>query len=473
MAFCQINEHCRWILGIAIGALLGFGTESNFTTFAGEPTYQFQLVGAGQVIARDGPKTGFPSVVRVPDWVPIEERAHPRARYYLYYGTHHGQHIYMKWAEDLNGKWEEFNLGGTYHHFSRRGVFDIRSDSTRFTYGHIAAPDVHIDHEAKQFIMIYHGQNQPATVSPQGQVVPRHHENFVATSRYGLNFNDPLTCGGERGHGPRTVTVDGITRDICIGPSYQRAFQVRGEWYSLSKRAQISKARDRNNPFAPDPDDPFGIAWISASKPTPLWGDDARTVQQKYFSPAAAFLASSEFENHPNNPHPGTRILSFQERINHLSVCLLPKDLLEVFFYVRQDPSDRYNGLYRVLYDVSDPDFRNWDVWRDEQGRVEFEEALSPEEVLAAVRIVRPNFKPMYHADPVSLGTSGIFIDDDGEKYLFFSYVSQEFSGEEGEGQIAAVRLIPRHGPQTQAIKTGDSIQTSVPASQKSSGELE
>ncbi len=443
LTFLRVVSYCKGILAIAIGMLLTITSGMNLSE-AG-PTYEFQLVGNGNVIARDGPKTGFPSVVRVPDWVPVEERAHPRARYYLYYGTHHGKHIYMKWAENLEGEWEDFNLGGTYNHFSRRGVLDVRSDPARSTYGHIAAPDVHVDHASRQFIMFYHGQNQPEVVTATGRKVPQHHENFVATSRYGLNFNDPLTCGGEPGHGPKTVTVDGVTRDICIGPAYQRAFQVRGEWYSLSKRAVISKSLGRDNPFEPNPEDPFGMAWTSAATPTQLWLEDARKVQRKYFSPAAAFLASSEFENHPQNPNPGIRILSQEERINHLSVCLLPNDILEIFFYIRQDINDRYDGLYRLLYDVRDPDFRKWDVLRNDQGVVEFEVVLTPEDILNAVQRVRPTLKPMYHADPVSLGTSGIFVDDDGKKYLFFSYVSKKFSGEEGEGQITAVRLFPRH----------------------------
>lgn len=468
MTFNRTRIDHRAILRIVLGGLFGIVSVMGPTPLAADPTYDFQLVGSGDVIARDGPKTGFPSVVRVPEWVPVEERAHPRARYYLYYGTHHGEHIFMKWAESLDGEWEEFNLGGTYNNFSRRGVFDIRSDPARSTYGHIAAPDIHIDHQAQRFIMIYHGQNQPATVTSTGQKVPQHHENFVATSRYGLNFNDPLTCGGEPGHGPRTVTVEGMTRDICIGPSYQRAFQVRGEWYSLSKRAVISKAENRDDPFAPRPDDPFTMAWTTATMPTRLWRDDASKVQPKYYSPAAAFLASSEFENHPNNPNPGTRILSQQERINHLSVCVLPNDVLEIFFYVRQDANDRFNSLYRLLYDVRDPDFQNWDVLRDEQGLVEFEVALTPEDLLNAVRSVRPNLKPMYHADPVSLGTSGTFIDEDGQKYLFFSYVSQKFSGEEGEGQIAAVRLVPHQARKTQTFKIDDLLRFRMPMSQQS-----
>lgn len=406
--------------------------------------YRFELVGGGAVIARDGPKTGGPSVVRVPDWLSETERAHPRARYYLYYGTHHGDHIRMKWAASLEGPWEEFNLGGRFNHFTRRGVFDTRSDPTRKSYGHIAAPDVHLDHDCRQFIMFYHGENQPAAVTASGTVVPRHHKNFVATSRDGLNFHDPFTCGGQPGHGPRTVTVEGVTREVCIAPEYQRAFRYRGAWFSLSKRAVLSRARNSADPFAPPDGNPFEMAWQQARRPTLLWQRDASSQQPVYYSAAAAFLASSEFANHPANPCPGVRILSKTERLNHLSLCLLPEDRLELFFYVREDPEDRFNAIYRIVYDLHDPDFENWDVARDATGRVLFDVVITPGEVFQAVRNRHPRLKPIYHADPRSLGSSGLFVDSDGRKYLFFSYVSREFSGSDGEGQITAVRLLPR-----------------------------
>ena len=417
-----------------------------FAARSDERPYDMELVGGGAVIARDGPKTGFPSVVRVPDWIPTEQRAHPQARYYLYYGTHHGDHIMMKWAASLHGPWEEYHLGGRFHYFTRRGVLDLRSDPLRDSFGHIAAPDVHVDQEHKQFIMFFHGENQPATITPNGTAVPRRHENFVATSSNGLNFNDPISCGGQPGFGPKTVTVDGVTRDVWIGSEYQRAFHHRGEWYSLSKRAVIGKARNSSDPFAANPQDPFGMAWIEAHQPTPLWKRDASGVQPTYFSPATAFLASSEFENHPHNPHPGVRILSRGERLNHLSVCLLNDHQLEVFFYIRGDPEDRYPSIYRVIYNIQDADFQKWDVARDANGKVIFDTVVTPSEVMNAVRKSHPNLKPMYHADPVSFGSSGIFVDTDGQKYLFFAYVSQKFSGEEGEGQISAIRLIPRVG---------------------------
>ncbi|MEX1039280.1 MAG: hypothetical protein WDZ51_01525 [Pirellulaceae bacterium] len=411
---------------------------------AQQRTYDFQLVARGAVIARDGPKTGFPSVIRVPEWVAASQRAAPQANYYLYYGTHHGNYIRMKWAESIDGPWTEYNVGGRFNGVSRRGVFDVTADPTRESYGHIASPDVHVDHANRRFVMFYHGENQPSTVTRDGTQVPQVHQNFVSTSGNGLDFHDPLTAGGQERHGPRTVTVDGITRDIWIGPSYQRAFQHRGHWYSLSKRAVMSKAREPRKPFGHNVTDPFGQAWTVDGTPDRLWHEDASRVQPSYFSPAASFLASDEFAEHANNPHPGTKILSQKERINHVSCRVLPNERLEIVFYVRLDPDDRYNALYRLEYDISAPDFEQWEVARDEAGKVLFEVILSPEEFVDAVNSVNPGFNPIYTADPVSLGSSTIFVDDDSRIYLFFSYVSQRFSGNDGEGQITAVELVPR-----------------------------
>src|SRR5690606_38561368 len=153
-------------------------------------------------------------------------------------------------------------------------------------------------------------------------------------------------------------------------PAYQHAFQHRGNWYSLSKRAVLAKAPDPRNPFRHNEKNPFGQAWTVESTPDRLWREDASLVQPRYFSPAASFLAADEFANHPNNPQPGTKILSKTERINHVSCCVLPNDRLEIIFYVRKDPDDRYNALYRLVYDVSASDYEEWDLARDKAGKV-------------------------------------------------------------------------------------------------------
>jgi len=420
------------------------------TTVVAGTIYDFNLVADGAVIARipGVSNTAYPSVIRVPSWIAPADRANSSANYYMYYGSHGGKHIRMKWAQTLDGPWTDFDLGGTYNGQSRRGVFDADADATREDYDHVSAPDVHVDDVNQRIIMYFHGE-RPSTTTSGGTNVPKRHENFVTTSAKGLNFNDPLHAGGETSHGPRSVTVDDITRDIWIGEDYQRAFQKNGDWYSISKRSITNASPNPNDPWAPLAGNPFGEAWTRENTPSALWTNDASAVQDNYHSPGATFLASSEFANHPRNPNPGIRITSngSSERLNHVGVNLLSPDELEVFFYVRDDPSDRYDDIYRIVYDISDSDFQNWTVARDAMGQVFFDVVLSPEEVVSAVQAVNPGADPTFFADPVSLGDTDIFVDDDGSKYLFMSYVSDVFGGSQGEGQITAVKLtIPTDG---------------------------
>ncbi|CAN0341416.1 unnamed protein product, partial [Ectocarpus sp. 4 AP-2014] len=356
----------------------------------------------------------------------------------------------MKWAESLDGPWTEFDLGGEFNNQDRRGVFDVNADSSRDTYDHASAPDVHVDDVNQQIIMYFHGENQPSTTTSGGTPVPKRHESFVATSAAGLNFNDPLLAGGEPGHGPKSVTVDNVTRDIWIGEDYQRAFQKDGKWFSIGKRAIMNESPDPLDPWAPLDGNEFGEAWTRERTPNDLWTNDANPGgQANYYSPAATFLASSEFASHPKNPIPGSRVLSNgnDERLNHVSVNLISPDELEVFFYVREANSsapDRFDDIYRIVLDISDDDFRDWDVARDLSGQVIFDVVITDEELYEAVETANGSgFDGDLFADPVSLGDTDIFVDADGRKYLFMSYVSDENGGALGEGQITAVRLTP------------------------------
>ena len=407
----------------------------------------FVPVNGGKVSARDGTNTGYPSIVKVPAWVPSNQRPSPNANYYMYYGRHSGAYIYMKWAETITGDWTAFHLGGTYNGHTRHGVLDPNSDATRDNYAHVAHPDVYVDDVNQRFILFFHGKAQPDATSSGGTFVPQKHGQFVSTSAYGLNFNDPVYAGGEAGHGPRTVQIDNITREMIIAGNYMRVFRYRGDWYSVSRRALLDKAPNPTDPLQPDPD-PFANAWLRENTPTDLFTNDAWVgapggVSEGYNSPGCSFVASSEFAAHPNNPNPGVRIScngsSGGERLNHVGANLLADhELLEVYFYVKEDPSDRFDDLYRIIYDISDPDFQNWHVKRDGNGQALFEVYLTDTAVDTAIAGSYPTY-----ANPSSMGTSDIFIDDDDTQYLFFSFVAP-FYGDDGEGQIAAVQIDPQ-----------------------------
>jgi hypothetical protein len=46
-----------------------------------------------------------PSVIRVPDWIPDNEKTHPDAVYYMYYAAHGSKDIRLAWAESITGEW--------------------------------------------------------------------------------------------------------------------------------------------------------------------------------------------------------------------------------------------------------------------------------------------------------------------------------------------------------------------------------
>lgn len=428
---------------------------------------EFELLGDGTVIAREGSNTSFASVIRVPDWIAPENRADENAVYYMYYARHSGTYIYMKWAPTLNGPWTPFDLGGVHNGISRRGVFDTDADPTRESYDHVAGPDVHVDDENQRIILYYHGENQPGTTTPMGTSVPRKHSNFVATSRYGLNFNDPLHAGGEAGHGPVTVTHESVTRDVALGDDYQRIFEHNSNYYSISKRAIINKAPDYNDPWTPPANNPFNEVWLPENTPSALWTNDANpNGQTTYYSPAATFLASSAFENHPNNPLPGEAVLSGgnSERLNHTSANLLEtEELLELFFYIRSDPGDRFDDMYRIVLDVSEPDYQDWTVAiNGATGEYMFDVVATAEDIKAAVEAAHPGgVDPVLFADPESLGAPSVFVDADGTKYIFYTYYSAALGGaySASEGQISAIKLLPPEAePTSIALQAGNVI---------------
>ena len=54
-------------------------------------------------VRSEGDNINGPSLIRVPNWIPRANRAHPSAVYYLYFGDHAGDYIRMAWAEEVTG----------------------------------------------------------------------------------------------------------------------------------------------------------------------------------------------------------------------------------------------------------------------------------------------------------------------------------------------------------------------------------
>jgi hypothetical protein len=128
---------------------------------------------------------------------------------------------------------------------------------------------------------------------------------------------------------------------------------------------------------------------------------------------------------------------------------VLPEEeQLEVFFYVREvDASELYDDVYRIVLDVSNPDFQEWTVATNSDGLYMFDVVVTDDEIMEAVQAANPGADPDYFADPTSMGMASVFVDDDGSKYLFCTYFSAANGGATAtsEGQITAIRLFPHY----------------------------
>jgi hypothetical protein len=155
---------------------------------------------------RLGTNVNGPSVVRVPEWV-----EDPLGRFYMYFASHHGDHVRVASADDPRGPW-------TVHD---PGALDI--DATRFD-GHVASPDVHVDVDDRRVRLYFHGCCGPFDHAdgPFEQVTD------VATSPDGLDF-----------------TVRGRT----LGNSYFRVWAYEGVHYAVANDGHLYRASDPLDPF--------------------------------------------------------------------------------------------------------------------------------------------------------------------------------------------------------------------------------
>ena len=152
-----------------------------------------------------------PSVIRIPSWIPISERVHEDAIYYTYFAHHGGDNIRLAWSDSITGPWNLFNAQGSTAPERAWGVngnntgtlipgsgvldldlntsFDELTSSSNDLVGvnrHVASPDVQVDHENQRIVMYFHG---PRKGDRNNQ------KTFVATSKYGLNFNPASDLG--------------------------------------------------------------------------------------------------------------------------------------------------------------------------------------------------------------------------------------------------------------------------------------
>src|SRR5262245_31184586 len=139
-----------------------------------------------------------PSLIRVPDWI-----MRPLGRYYLYFAHHDGRYIRLAYSDDLLGPWPTY----------RDGVLPL--PAARFA-GHVASPDVHVDHAQQRIRMYYHGADTPSV--GRGAQATR-----VALSEDGLHF----------------AALPGL-----LGRPYFRVFPWAGYEYALAMPGVVYRSRD-------------------------------------------------------------------------------------------------------------------------------------------------------------------------------------------------------------------------------------
>lgn len=157
---------------------------------------------------RMGDNVNGPSLIRVPEWV-----SEPLGCYYLYFAHHDGRYIRLAYANDLDGPW-------TIH---RPGVLSL--EEARFI-GHVASPDVHVDHDERRIRMYFHGADQPSAPGRGPQF------SRVAVSADGLRFH----CSGEN-----------------LGAPYFRAFAWDGWHYVMAMPGIFYRSRDGLSGFERGP----------------------------------------------------------------------------------------------------------------------------------------------------------------------------------------------------------------------------
>jgi hypothetical protein len=229
---CALACRARSAGPVLLGAAL-LATTATARAAEGSPYPELvRLNNAEPILDRKGAM--FPSLVKIPDWVPPEKRAHPEAVYYLYWATHYGSDIHLSWSRSVQGPYVDFNSSGNKDfHYPRSGVLSF-PDGNEFTfdngvliYAHISSPEILIDHENRLFVLFFHGPSN------------NDQKSFVATSPWGLNFN-PANTGGIEGYG--------VVPQI-LNSQYMRLFLYDGHRYAVAMHGVLCRAPTAGPPY--------------------------------------------------------------------------------------------------------------------------------------------------------------------------------------------------------------------------------
>ncbi len=163
---------------------------------------------------RMGDNINGPSLIKAPSWLPS-----PLGRYLLYFADHKGSYLRLAYADDLAGPWT-MHTPGCLELAASMFPTELPSKGARpawieekleWYYPHIASPDVHVDEEAREIRMYFHG------MQASGEQMTR-----AARSADGLNFE--------------------VEPDL-LGPPYFRTFQHNDCWYAFALHNQLLRSR--------------------------------------------------------------------------------------------------------------------------------------------------------------------------------------------------------------------------------------
>lgn len=354
-------------------------------------------------ISNDGSNINGPSVIRIPDWVANEDKAHPSAVYYMYFGHHGGKYIRLAWAESLEGPWTIFNAGSNSDsRVNGRGVLDLgSSDEIEFNggvriYNHIASPDIIVDNENKKFILYFHGPTK-STTEGNKHFDTWYQMSFVATSKSGLNFNCPDSAnvsggvgGGEEGYGVKNST---------LGNAYFRTFQYKNELFAFSNYGPIWKSPSVSEP------------WLTSSPKATSW-TEGPLEGNPIFADLAQMYNKNGARHEAGNAAPRTG--APRHFATHLRA---DGKTLEVWYTCRGDMPER---IFSTTIDLSDGDWTEWDSEITDQTQVHTE-MLRPE-----LDWEGANFPLAISGNGSENGVNqlrdpALFQDSDGKRYLFYS----------------------------------------------------
>jgi hypothetical protein len=154
-----------------------------------------------------GDNINGPSLIEAPDWID-----NAPGRYLLYFAHHNGGYIRLAYSDDLDGEWQIY----------RNGVLPLADSHFK---GHIASPDVHVDHAQRRIRMYFHGSDEPTDAD-----VPQH--TRVALSSDGIHFT---------------------AQPEILGNSYLRAFEHDNYTYAIAMPGVIYRSQDGLTNFETGP----------------------------------------------------------------------------------------------------------------------------------------------------------------------------------------------------------------------------